>query len=95
MLDRTAGEDHLEARIEATTLALRAAAIEQQMSISGDDRVGEASAAALLGFENESLAKRRSEGKGPVAYKVPVGGAKVSYRLSDLARWIEQSREDF
>ena len=94
MLDRAAGED-LEARIEATTLALRTAAIEQQVPISGDCRVSEASAAALLEISCETFAKWRSEGRGPVAYKVPIAGAKVSYRLRDLALWVEQGREDF
>ena len=76
-------------------LALRAAAIEQQMPVSGDDRVGESCAARLLGIEVETLAKRRQEGKAPPSYRVPIGGAKVSYRLADLAVWIEQQREDF
>jgi hypothetical protein len=41
MLDRAGGDD-LDDRVEATALALRAAAIEGQMPITGDDRVGEA-----------------------------------------------------
>ena len=94
MLDRAAGDD-LDDRVEATTLALRAAAIEKQMPLSGDDRVGEACAAALLGLECETLAKRRGEGKGPASYTVPVSGSRVSYRLRDLAAWVEAHREDF
>lgn len=93
-LDRVAGDD-LADRVEVTTLALRAAAVEQQMPISGDNRVGEGNAAQLLGLECETLAKKRSEGRAPPSYRVPIGGAKVSYRLCDLARWIEQGREDF
>jgi hypothetical protein len=87
--------DQLDDRVEVTTLALRAAAIEQGMAVSGDDRVGEACAAQLLGIECETLAKKRSEGKAPAAYKVPVGMARISYRLADLARWIEAQREDY
>ena len=79
MLDRV---DDLDDRIEATMLALRAAAIEQQMPISGDDRVGEACAARLLGIETETLAKKRQEGKGPPSYRVPVGPARVSLELA-------------
>jgi hypothetical protein len=37
MLDRPAGDD-LDARVEATTLALRAAVAD--MVLSGDDRIG-------------------------------------------------------
>jgi hypothetical protein len=78
VLDRATGDD-LDDRVEATTLALRAAAVEAQMPISGDDRVGESCAARLLGIEAETLAKKRSEGKAPPSYRVPIGGAKVSY----------------
>ena len=94
MLDRAAGDD-LDDRVEATTLALRAAAIEAGMAISGDGRISEAAAAQLMQIECEILAKKRSEGKGPSSYGVAIGGAKVSYRLVDLARWIEWQREDF
>jgi hypothetical protein len=37
--------DQLDNRVDETLAMLRAAAVEQQMPISGDDRVGEASAA--------------------------------------------------
>jgi hypothetical protein len=87
--------DTLEDRIEQTLVLLRAAAIEQVMPITGDDRVGEGCAASLLGIEAETLAKKRQEGKAPPSYRVPVGGARVSYRLVDLARWVEAQREDF
>jgi hypothetical protein len=82
----------LNDRVEATTRALRAAAVEAEMAISGDDRVGESCPARLLGLERETLAKKRSEGKALPSYRVPVGGARVSYRLCDLAAWIEQQR---
>jgi hypothetical protein len=59
MLDRPAGDD-LDARVEATTLALRAAVVEAEMVLSGDDRIGECNVAQLLGLEVESLAKRRA-----------------------------------
>jgi len=87
-----AAGDDLAARVEATTLALRASAIEQNMSVTGDDRISEAAAAHLLGLECETLAKKRSEGKALPSYRVPVGGARLSYRLCDLAAWIEQQR---
>jgi len=74
---------------------LRGAAVEQNMSVTGDDRVSEAAAAHLLGLEPESLGKRRQEGKGPPSYRVPVNGGRISYRLHDIARWIEAQREDF
>jgi hypothetical protein len=45
VLDR--GDD-LDDRVEATTLALRAAAVEAQMSVSGDGRISESCAAELM-----------------------------------------------
>jgi hypothetical protein len=93
-LDCVAG-DSLDNRVDETLTMLRAAAIEHGMVVTGDDRIAEANAAALIGLECETLAKKRSEGKAPPSYRVPIGAAKVSYRLCDLARWIEQGREDF
>src|SRR5262245_17600223 len=95
LLSRLSPTADLDARVDHTLALLRAAAIEQGMTISGDDRIGEACAARLLGFETETLGKRRAEGKAPPSYRVPVGVARISYRLADLAQWIEQQREDF
>jgi hypothetical protein len=94
VLDRVPGDD-IDDRIEQTLVMLRTAAVEQAMPLSGDDRVGESCAARLLGIEAETLAKKRQEGRAPVSYRVAIGGSRVSYRLSDLALWIEQQREDF
>ena len=92
ILARVAGND-LDDRVEATTLVLRAAAIERGMVVTGDDRISECDAAALLELEAESLAKRRQEGRAPVSYKVPIGTARISYRLADLGRWVEAQRD--
>jgi hypothetical protein len=81
----------LDDRVEATTRALRAAAVEAEMAISGDDRNGESCAARLLGLECETLAKKRSEGKALLSYRVPVGGACVSYRPSTWRRGSSNS----
>jgi hypothetical protein len=54
--------DEIDSRVDETLQMLRAAAIEAGMALSGDDRVGEACAARLLGLECESLAKRRTTG---------------------------------
>lgn len=94
MLARPAGDD-LEDRVEATTLALRAAAIEAGMRVSGDGRITEGAAGELLQIEVETLQKKRAEGKGPPFYRVALDGARLSYKISDLARWVEEQREDF
>jgi hypothetical protein len=45
--------DTLDDRVETTLVMLRAAAVEQQMPISGDDRVGEACAAVKREAEED------------------------------------------
>jgi hypothetical protein len=80
-------------RIELTLAALRRAARDYQMDVTADDRISEASAAKLLKLHPDTLAKKRGEGSGPTAYAFPLGRAKVSYRVIDLAVWIESRRE--
>lgn len=86
--------DDLQSRIEATARVLREAASLVGMTITGDGRVGEADAAQLLGMAAGSLKNQRTEGRGPPAYMRGVAGMRVSYRLDDLARWIEGGREE-
>ena len=45
--------DQLDNRVDETLAMLRAAAVEQQMPISGDDRVGEACAAVKREAEED------------------------------------------
>ena len=80
-----------ESRVEATARLLLAAAREAGMAVTGDERVGEADAAALLGFGNPcSLKNARSEGRAPDFYRV---AGRVTYRIQDLAHWLETARE--
>jgi hypothetical protein len=85
----------LEDRIAATEAALLTAARDAGMPVTGDGRVRECDAAALLGYGVETLAKKRAAGTGPSAYGRGFAGARVSYRLEDLAIWIEEGREIF
>jgi hypothetical protein len=78
-----------------TLVRLRATAIELGARISGDDRIGERDAARLLGIEPDTLGKQRQEGRAPPHYRAPIGGARISYKLSDLAAWLEGRRENF
>ena len=84
-----------EDRIEATARMLLEAARELQFFVSGDGRVSEPDAAELLGYKPKYLGQMRSEGKGPPAYAVGLAGCRVSYRLVDMAAWIEGHREFF
>lgn len=87
------GPDDAAARIEATTAALEAAARSAEKWITADGRVGEVDAAELIGLAASTLANRRSAGTAPAHYRLGGAGHRVSYRLHDLARFIEFLRE--
>jgi len=82
--------DELEARIEATAALLREAVGERW--ISGDGRVSEETAAELLDVAPATLAKWRQTSIGPAFYRLGTRGGKTSYRLLDLAAFIEARR---
>jgi hypothetical protein len=82
-----------DARIELTLALLRRRAIDDGFTVSADDRVSEANAARLLELHGDTLAQKRKEGCGPISYGIGLGRAKVSYRLVDIAVWIESRRE--
>jgi len=63
---------------------------EHGVRVSGDMRVDEAAASELLGYSNGTLKNLRSEGKGPPWFKVH----RCTYRLTDLAQWVEDQRGD-
>ncbi|HMO49366.1 MAG TPA: hypothetical protein PKB14_25495 [Rubrivivax sp.] len=60
--------------------------------ISGDGRVSEDSAAALLGLAPGTLANRRAEGSAPAFYRIGGPGCRTSYSLHDLAVWLAAHR---
>lgn len=84
-------------RAEQTAQLFLDAVKEQGMWLSGDGRIGEVDAAALLGWTVGSLRNARTEGRGPRAYRIGGGGHRVSYRITDLAEWVESQScgEDF
>ena len=80
----------IETRIEQTTLMLAASCREAGFVLSGDQRVSECVAAELLGISKGSLRNMRNTwGTAPKFYRTPVDGSRISYRISDLAEWIE------
>lgn len=85
--------DNLQERTERTADALRKAAAESQMFVTADDRISEGNAAALLGYQSASFRNLRTAGGGPDYFNRPLGGFSTSYRLHDIAYWIERSRE--
>jgi hypothetical protein len=87
-MNTRAGDDEA-ARIEATQATLEAAARDAGFWMSADGRVGEADAATLLGYAPGTLSRKRAEGDGPRCYRMGGGGYRVTYRLHELARYIE------
>jgi hypothetical protein len=78
----------LETRVAATARMLLSASREASMFVTGDHRVSEQDAATLIGFTHAgSLKNARSEGRAPPHYR---RAGRVTYRLCDIARWIEE-----
>jgi hypothetical protein len=83
-------------RVEFTVQLMQAEIDKRRLPITADLRVAEDAAAELLGYSPGHLKNMRAEGRGPTAYRCGVGkGSRVSYRLHDLARWIESERDNF
>lgn len=91
MTDRIA--ETVAERAAQTARALEEAAREAKMFISGDGRISEADCGRLLGYSVAYLKNMRSEGKGPQAFRVGMNGCRLSYRLIDVAMWVESNRE--
>jgi hypothetical protein len=94
----TSGDVGPTPRAQRTALTLdqlRRAVRDFQMLLSADERISEANAARLLGLRSDSLSRKRLDGSGPIGYGLPLGKAKITYRLSDLATWMEQHRGRF
>jgi hypothetical protein len=82
--------DEWESRIAETAALLRHAVGNGW--ISGDGRVSTETAAALLDVEPTTLEKWRTDRKGPAYFRSGGRGCRVTYRLRDLAEFIEVRR---
>ena len=79
--------------VELTLALLRRATRDSQFQLTADDRISELNNALLVQVQADTLARWRGEGRGPTPYAIGVGRAKISYRLIDVALFIEQHRE--
>jgi predicted DNA-binding transcriptional regulator AlpA len=86
-------EATLSGRIERTHEALLAGAKAGGYYVTADGRVPEACLAHLLGLAPGTLRNRRREGRAPPHYRVGGAGHAVTYRLAEVAQWIEAGRE--
>jgi hypothetical protein len=84
-----------QARIDSTVRLWLDWLRERNRPVSGDMRVSEFDATALLGMAPNTLKNKRTEGDAPRAYRLGIGGSRVSYRLHDLAAWVEARRESY
>lgn len=57
--------------------------------LTPDNRIGETDAASLIGWQPGHLRNARSEGRAPRWYRIGGAGHRVSYRIEDLAEFIE------
>lgn len=81
-------------RLEETANQFRSACDERGYQVTGDDRIGEVEAAQLLGYQLSSFRNLRRAAFGPAHYNRRAGNSRISYRLVDLAEWVEFTRED-
>lgn len=79
-------------RHAACLALLRAWCAENHVCRTGDDRVPEEVAAALLGLAAPTLANMRRDGSGPQWFRIGGSGHRITYRLDHLATWIEARR---
>lgn len=81
-------------RIARVIKALKEAACKKEMHLTADDRVSEADAAALLDLSPGGLKSLRLQMCGPAHYYRGAGnGSRISYRIDDLAAWLERYRQ--
>lgn len=86
-------EEEIAARAKATEARLQQACNEKGFAVTADGRIGESDATALLQYSPGSLKNLRDQGVSPAFYRRAVGKQRVSYRLDDIAHWIESARD--
>jgi hypothetical protein len=81
-------------RVEARVAQWVAACRSDHVFMTGDGRVSEADSAKLMGINRGYLKELRHLGKGPHFFRVPLNGSRICYSLTELARWIEEQRDE-
>jgi hypothetical protein len=91
MIDQTRD---LDALIDRTHQSIREAFERQSLWVSSDglERVGERDIETAFGWHEGRLADARRSGTGPRPY-FGGGGHRVTYRLRDVASWVEAESE--
>lgn len=86
--------DVSETRVAETAAALERWCRENGHIVLAGDRVFEDAAALILDRAPGTLANWRSNGGAVVPFYRSRGRGRVTYRLRDLARYLEQQRVD-
>jgi len=86
--------EEVKSAVIKTTAQLHASAVHHGLTVTGDRRVNEKGAAYLLGYSAAYFKTLRQQGNGPRFYALGVAGSRFSYKLDDLASWIEMAREN-
>ena len=84
------GED----RVQATADRLRQAAEKAGMVVTADGRISESDSEILTGYGRGTFRGLREVGVGPAWYRAAVASARISYRIDDLAAWLEGRRTE-
>jgi hypothetical protein len=82
-------------RIEETAALLERACLERGQWVSHDGRVYDDVAAEILGRSVGTLANWRANGGARVPFFRAGRRGRVTYRLRDLAEYIESTRDSF
>lgn len=80
----------MENRITEAVERMEKVAQEKGYFVTADGRVSEEVAAEFIGVSFGTLKNWRCQGKAPRHYKKPVARCGSSYRLIDIAEWIER-----
>lgn len=79
----------MENRVKETAARLEEAVKNKGYYITADGRVSEEVAAELIGIAFGTLKNWRHSGKAPRHYKKPVSRCGSSYKIIDIAQWLE------
>lgn len=85
----------IEKRIAQIEAGLKVSCEKLGIMLSADGRVTSREAARLLNVAEGSLRNWRQEGCGPNFLRRPLSGCRISYRIADLARWLETGTNDY
>lgn len=92
--NRKTDADEYQERCRRTHDELRHWCQQNNVTVTVDGRVSEKIAAKITGYSDEYFVSLRRIGTGPAWYRFSAGDGRFSYRLFDIASWIEKQRQE-